>query len=391
MASGQRCVLLQYTNCADKTEDVQEVSSARCISLSSSSKLRGDTLHSDFNVDDPENSTVLYIHRTCASTYTSKHHIKRHISRATLPEPEVKIRHSRSAFSYKDHCLICGEACALTPDTKNPARWRRVVQCRTADRQNKQTFKEVLFQTTCHERNDEWASDVKTRLDGVLSDLHAADEVYHKDCMTKFRGKRNIAKSFQDNESLEDEALTTLVNEMKENQSRIWNSIELSQAYREHNGDLLSRKQLMEKLSDLLGNDIVIMSIKGMASILAFKSKACAVMKLVYTDDEGDCDVEKVTKVISKECQELKPDTSEYQIRLSRHDIMSSVSPTLQKLLSSISSKLKDTLPAGMVGNIITGIVTTRPKPLQVALGIVLREKSAIEQFYDFGVSASII
>ncbi len=35
----------------------------------------------------------------------------------------------------------------------------------------------------CDERNDDWASEVRIRVEGALSDLHAAEARYHKDCM----------------------------------------------------------------------------------------------------------------------------------------------------------------------------------------------------------------
>ncbi len=42
-----------------------------------------------------------------------------------------------------------------------------------------------------------------------------------------------------------------------------------------------------------------------------------------------------------------------------------------------------------MIGNIITSNVTKRPTTLQIALGVLLREKSLIECFHDLGVTCS--
>ena len=44
-------------------------------------------------------------------------------------------------------------------------------------------------------RNDEWAQQVRLQIAGAVSDLHAADAQYHKDCMSLFRGSRNIQSS----------------------------------------------------------------------------------------------------------------------------------------------------------------------------------------------------
>ena len=42
-----------------------------------------------------------------------------------------------------------------------------------------------------------------------------------------------------------------------------------------------------------------------------------------------------------------------------------------------------------LMANIITSVVTNRPTSLQVALGVVIREKSPIELLCDFGVTSS--
>ena len=58
-------------------------------------------------------------------------------------------------------------------------------------------------------------------------------------------------------------------------------------------------------------------------------------------------------------------------------------------LLSLVSPKFNSSLSACMVGNIVTSMVTNRPTALQIALGVLVRQKSLIEQRYDFGVTSS--
>ena len=105
----------------------------------------------------------------------------------------------------------------------------------------------------CEIRNDEWAHQVRLRVEGALSDLHAADAQYHKDCMSTFHGARNLhfASKKTENE-FEDEAFTQVVNELTEDCSRIWNSVELHEQYRAYNGESLSRRNLITKLSEHL-------------------------------------------------------------------------------------------------------------------------------------------
>ena len=77
----------------------------------------------------------------------------------------------------------------------------------------------------CRLRDDEWGRQVRIRVEGAVSDLHAADGQYHKECMSLFRGPRNIKYSDSVKvEQAEDEAFTHVVNYLTEDLSRIWNS-----------------------------------------------------------------------------------------------------------------------------------------------------------------------
>ena len=65
--------------------------------------------------------------------------------------------------------MFCGDLCIKDYDLKHPSRWRRVVLCRTADCSGKETFKKVIL-NVCDLRNDEWASCVKIRIQGAVSE-----------------------------------------------------------------------------------------------------------------------------------------------------------------------------------------------------------------------------
>ncbi len=69
-------------------------------------------------------------------------------------------------------------------------------------------------------------------------------------------------------------------------------------------------------------------------------------------------------------------------------DVTDSSSTTLLQLLSRIASKMNKSLPAVMVGNMVTGGATGRPTTLQIALGNIIQGKSNIELLHDFGVTS---
>lgn len=68
-------------------------------------------------------------------------------------------------------------------------------------------------------RNDELGQLVRLRLEGAVSDLHAADAQYHKDCMDAFRGNRNIHYSKSKEDDLTEKAWKCLISEMDKDRS----------------------------------------------------------------------------------------------------------------------------------------------------------------------------
>ena len=86
------------------------------------------------------------------------------------------------------------------------------------------------------ERGEEWGKEVVSRVNSVLSDVHEADARYHKDCYKKFYTSVPTQATTYDS----DKALDQLVNHMRSDKSRIWNSVELHKFYGDHGGTKLS-------------------------------------------------------------------------------------------------------------------------------------------------------
>ena len=388
------CLLKSSMNCRDSEAPLTVAGPDRLNSIVDASKRRGDGLHVALASRLQDTSSSLFVHRNCASTYTSKTHIKCFLQRQSKSTDEPDIKRSRRSgvipFKFKEQCLICGEQCSSEPDSKNPERWRRVVQCQTADLgPNQDTLKDVILKA-CDMRNDEWAQKVRIRVEGAVSDLHAADAQYHKDCMSTFRGPRNVHSASNKPAQVEDEAFNRVVTDLSEDRSRIWNSVELHEQYVAYKGEALTRRNLMTELSEHFGHDLLVLSGAGVASILSFRSKASSALKLVANDeDDDDAAVTKVAKLIVAETKALRHDKSKYQTRVSLENSLDDASHTLLHMLSLLSTKLDSTLPAAMIGNIVTSIVTNRHTSLQVALGITVREKSIIECLHNFRVTAS--
>jgi hypothetical protein len=86
-----------------------------------------------------------------------------------------------SPFSWKNHCVLCGEMC--TYDPKNPKTGfsesrRESSICMTKEFHNS-------LQERCLQRNDVWGVEVLGRLNDCY-DLISADAVYYRKCYIAF-------------------------------------------------------------------------------------------------------------------------------------------------------------------------------------------------------------
>ena len=235
----------------------------------------------------------------------------------------------------------------MNPDPKNPSRWRKAILCRTADRPGRHSFKEAILDV-CLSRKDEWGKEVEVRLAGAVSDLHAADARYHDDCRKKFMGKRNVESSSKESVEQVDHAFDATVSEMKSDRLRIWSSVEVFSTYTGNDGSLLSRGSLVQRLNKFFADELIVLSSPGLANILLFRSTASNVLRVVDFE-EDDKSPEVVAKQIVRECKELCIDKKVYNTRIDKDLAKEETSSTLLTLLSNVSEKLDNNLPALLI------------------------------------------
>ena len=108
-----------------------------------------------------------------------------------------------------------------------------------------------------------------------------------------------------------------------------------------YNGVSLSRLQLVKSLIDRFGEDILVLSGNGFASILVFKSKAAGHLNIVSNNDDDDVDIvlRRVASNIVTESKQLKCDQTKYDTRITLQECISASSQTLLSLMSTISSR----------------------------------------------------
>ena len=168
-------------DCGDTNDRLVNVGPQRIKSIITSSQQRNDNLCHNLEIKLVENPELtISCHKTYVSTYTSKEHIKRMLTKRGISDegssfctpPRVPRRSEISEFEFKKHCFFRGEICK-PKDSKNPTRWRKVIQVKTVGAPGKVPLKNAILQK-CEERNDEVSQVVHVRLSSI-SDLHAAN------------------------------------------------------------------------------------------------------------------------------------------------------------------------------------------------------------------------
>ena len=100
------------------------IQSSRIPTVIESSRLRGEGL-----LDKIVEGTInIECHSNCISTYCSKHHIERLLSKRQSSGSDkskgTKRLRSQTCFNFMQHCLFCGEECFTVRPVKHPDRWR---------------------------------------------------------------------------------------------------------------------------------------------------------------------------------------------------------------------------------------------------------------------------
>ena len=351
-----------------------------------------ERLQSQFNSDS---SLVLQAHKVCVEKYLHSKEVqkalKRHAGNTDVSMPTLK-RARRSElpkFNFLQHCIYCGEECQVEKDQKKPSRWRPAYICTQFVRPgHKKSLKQKILDK-CDERNDKWASQVRVRVCGTVSDLHAADARYHKGCRVSFMYQKSTSVAVKGHE---DESLQAVISVLNEDQSQIWNSVELHTLYVENEGCDLSRRLLVTRLLEYFGDNLIALSCPGIATILAFRSGAAKALRIIPDQQEDDTDIA-VNKLKKKICQEVNGiivDRNNYKAHLDYDSASIFASSTLLNLLSCLSPKLDNTLPTVLMGNIITSVLTNHPTQLQISLAVLLRQsKELVKTMNDFGVTCT--
>ena len=131
--------------------------------------------------------------------------------------------------------------------------------------------------------------------------------------------------------------------------------------YTNQGGSEGNRSRFISKLKDHMNEEIYVFSCTRVASIIMLKQKVSHLVNAVSETDNDDSDSSMRVlskKIIKEEARRLPHSKNEYVIE--NENLMDACSETLMTLMSKLSPNIEKSLPAFMIGNIVTSAVTKR-------------------------------
>lgn len=352
---------------------------------------------------DLDENMQVYYHRHCISTYLTCAPVRSQSLDAECPPAKRMRRSDIPIFTFREHCIYCGESCVLEKDRKNPNRWVpaylvKEVDTNEVDEKGNPVKTKDRILKQCKARADQWAEVVMLRVTGAPSDLHASDARYHKDCLSRFfshrcaPGENKSPHDDNDNETKQLAGLRQLIAEMQADRSKIWDSVMLQERFTDIVGASIKRADLLRMLSQNV-DDLVILSALGYRKVVMFRDNARATLKVTKDEEEEDdidAALDVIVKVIKADILDLEYEKHSYPRRISKSIAAESVSDTLQLLLQKLSPSLgADSLTSLLIGNMVTSVLRSHATPLQIALGVLIHRKKLITHMFDYRVTCS--
>jgi len=138
-------------------------------------------------------------------------------------------------------------------------------------------------------------------------------------------------------------------------------------------------------------NDFLVLSSPGIANVIVFRTMASKMFRLVNDyEDDLDTVMSTASKQITQEVKQIPKYSTHYKTNISKHDMQASASEFLLGLLGNISPKLDNTLPALLIGSIVTSVVNNHPTSLQISLALKMGEsKQLVNSMHGYGVTCT--
>ncbi|CAG2233051.1 MOGS [Mytilus edulis] len=362
-----------------KTVELREKGS---IGINNASIERGDTIVA-------RSGQLVHLH--CRRSYVNPLVIKGLKRKSTSPAPLATppTLRSEKQFSFQEDCLFCGNS---TIETTAKRKLFDVHAVQTTE-----------FQTTveqiCIERKDEWATEVKGRIE-FARDLHAVDALYHSSCSTNFRTGKNVPQLFSPKSdksqikrgrpNTNDQHFLKVLDFLEDNDDEQLTIKDLVDRMKALCGDeAYSQPYMKQKVQEHYGSSILITELNGKQNVVTFRQTASTIIHNFYTESKlkkSDEDhklflLKTAAALIKSEIRSMPVDKNYYP---SNNDILSHekhIPESLAVFLKVLFSEKDASLKISSIGQAI--MQATRPRlvivPLQLGLAIQMHHNLLLE------------
>jgi len=134
------------------------------------------------------------VHKHCRKEWCNPKLIGLFLKRKSDSGPSISnkrsLRSEEPDFSYKEHCLFCGNSDMYEGKKKE----FELMHVRTL-------IIDGTLLGICDDRKDEWAEEIRRRILHAR-ELHSSEAVNHTKCNSNFRTGRKIPKCFKDSTAI---------------------------------------------------------------------------------------------------------------------------------------------------------------------------------------------
>ena len=117
---------------------------------------------------------------------------------------------------------------------------------------------------------------MRIKVQEAASDLHADDARFHDSSRKLFMNPRNVRAAQNPKEEILNKCVTaaSLAKTINLGKDRTWKSTELHSLYLDKGGKASNGTRLLNKVTEYLRNEVVVLSSPGVASIIMLNEKA---------------------------------------------------------------------------------------------------------------------
>jgi len=314
-----KCVICNLSDCE---ENLTKLTKKGCDSIKISGEARGDNLKLN-------NCGESFVHANCRKNYVSKHKIAQFQKKQQSSTTTTDCDSDRSRITLNQHCVFCGFKLSLNKDKEN------ICVIKTT------AFQESIVKI-CHERNDEWATEVLSKIEGIV-DCLATGMKYHINCSINFRKKKQkpliyTSMSVEHGIGIKRKSVGNPVNEellsafnktlqlCEEKEKELFTISEMCKTMTSFCGESYSKVYMKKKVMERYGNGITITTRVGEEDLISFSSSIQHIVEAFYSQQCPSNFEEKKIGILKTAAKILLHDIGKIETNKDNYDIFGKLS-----------------------------------------------------------------